>query len=218
MKGLVYKDLQTIKGYKNSVLILLLVFIGVSFVNDGYLNMLMFMIPFMVIMMSINTFSYDEYTLWDTYALTMSLNRKDIVRSKYVLAFILIAIGVVLGALIPLLIGAVSGNPSNLEDILFSLGTILFGIGLVVALTIPFIYKFGADKARIYMLVYVALLALGVVGIDYLLNNTFDISIALATLYNIINGYGIIVAIVALGGAFVLSYKISCNIYEKKEL
>jgi len=218
MKGLVYKDLQTIKGYKNSVLILLLVFIGVSFVNDGYLNMLMFMIPFMVIMMSINTFSYDEYTLWDTYALTMSLNRKDIVRGKYVLAFILIAIGVVLGALIPLLIGAVSGNPSNLEDILFSLGTILFGIGLVVALTIPFIYKFGADKARIYMLVYVALLALGVVGIDYLLNNTFDISIALATLYNIINGYGIIVAIVALGGAFVLSYKISCNIYEKKEL
>lgn len=218
MKGLIYKDLQTIKGYKNSLLILLLVFVGVSFVDDGYLNMLMFMIPFMVIMMSINTFSYDEYTLWDSYALTMPLNRKDIVRSKYVLAFILIAIGVVLGGAVPLLISYVNNGVGNLENMLSSLGGTMFGIALVVALTIPFIYKFGADKARIYMMISVALLALGVVGIVYLLNNTFDVGVMMTTLYNVINSYGLIIAIVALIGAFELSYKISCNIYEKKEL
>ena len=57
------------------------------------------MITLMLSMQVITTMSYDEYAKWDKYALTMNINRKDIVLSKYVFFIMSIIIGMVVGVI-----------------------------------------------------------------------------------------------------------------------
>ena len=102
---------------------------------------------------------------------------------------------------------------------LIEFGTVLLGgvmgISLIESIQIPCIYKWGVEKGRIQMFIAVAIGALLLGGVFYLIGKAeLDFSIEiLAKLKPIISlGMLLITAII-----YYISYKISYKIYTQKE-
>ena len=99
MKGLLIKDILNMKNYMKQLVLVLIFFIayGIFLKNGTFVGT---MITLMLSMQVITTMSYDEYAKWDKYALTMNINRKDIIISKYIFFTISIIIGIVVGVIL----------------------------------------------------------------------------------------------------------------------
>jgi hypothetical protein len=148
VNGLLYKDFinlkQTFKIYCLVTLVWALIFIPDG--NYSIFGLLMVMMSTLVI----TTLSLDDLAKWDGYALTMPVNRKEVVYSKYLLLLFLDVIGAVT-ALIIGLIGVYMGF-FNLLETLFTLVAVLM-IALIFGSTmLPLIYRFGTEKARIMIM------------------------------------------------------------------
>ena len=100
MKGLLIKDILNMKNYMKQLVLVLIFFIayGIFLKNGTFVGT---MITLMLSMQVITTMSYDEYAKWDKYALTMNINRKDIIISKYIFFTISIIIGILFSIIIP---------------------------------------------------------------------------------------------------------------------
>ncbi len=87
MKGLLLKEFYSLIGLRNGLFILLVIvaFSGWNEMSDFVYTY----IPMVLMMLAISSFSYDEYYHWDSYALTMPLDRKTLVQGKYVFVLLL---------------------------------------------------------------------------------------------------------------------------------
>ncbi len=219
IKGLIIKDILQLKNYKKTLIVFILIFTLTSISGtDGTGNMLAIMLTLGFGMFSMASFNYDELNKADRYILTFPLTKKQVVLSKYILVIGSTVIGSILGTILGLIVTfAINKQVSNIEElILAGLGGI-FGIGLIEAIQIPCVYKWGAEKGRIQMVIvtaFVALLAGGVmfigekINIQFTSNNIFDIFGGFLPL-------GFIVVIIAM---YYISYKVAYKIYEKKEI
>lgn len=73
-------------------------------------DFLYFVPAFISMMMFMTTFSYDEYNKWDAYAVTLPLEKKDVVLSKYVGSILLLIVALLGTFLIAFLVGVVNQN------------------------------------------------------------------------------------------------------------
>ncbi|MEG1783233.1 MAG: ABC-2 transporter permease, partial [Oscillospiraceae bacterium] len=104
MKGLILKDLYVLsKTFK--VYGVLLLFYGVFGLTTGQPNFMMGMVCVLLAMLPITSLAYDERAKWDKYALTMPINKNDIVLSKYALGLLLSLIGAVISLVASVVIG-----------------------------------------------------------------------------------------------------------------
>lgn len=219
IKGLIIKDILQLKNYKKTLIVFILIFTLTSISGtDGTGNMLAIMLTLGLGMFSMASFNYDELNKADRYILTFPLTKKQVVLSKYILVISSTVIGSILGTILGVIVTfAINKQVSNIEElILAGLGGI-FGIGLIEAIQIPCVYKWGAEKGRIQMVIvtaFVALLAGGVIfigekiNIQFTSNNIFDMLSRFLPL-------GFIVVIIAM---YYISYKVAYKIYEKKEI
>lgn len=219
IKGLIIKDILQLKNYKKTLIVFILIFTLTSISGtDVTGNMLAIMLTLGFGMFSMASFNYDELNKADRYILTFPLTKKQVVLSKYILVIGSTVIGSILGTILGLIVTfAINKQVLNIEElILAGLGGI-FGIGLIEAIQIPCVYKWGAEKGRIQMVIvtaFVALLAGGVmfigekINIQFTSNNIFDIFSGFLPL-------GFIVVIIAM---YYISYKVAYKIYEKKEI
>lgn len=219
IKGLIIKDILQLKNYKKTLIVFILIFTLTSISGtDGTGNMLAIMLTLGFGMFSMASFNYDELNKADRYILTFPLTKKQVVLSKYILVIGSTVIGSILGTILGVIVTfAINKQVSNIEElILAGLGGI-FGIGLIEAIQIPCVYKWGAEKGRIQMVIvtaFVALLAGGVIfigekiNIQFTSNNIFDMLSRFLPL-------GFIVVIIAM---YYISYKVAYKIYEKKEI
>lgn len=219
IKGLIIKDILQLKNYKKTLIVFILIFTLTSISGtDGTGNMLAIMLTLGFGMFSMASFNYDELNKADRYILTFPLTKRQVVLSKYILVIGSTIIGSILGTILGFIVTfAINKQVSNIEElILAGLGGI-FGIGLIEAIQIPCVYKWGAEKGRIQMVIvtaFVALLAGGVIfigekiNIQFTSNNIFDMLSRFLPL-------GFIVVIIAM---YYISYKVAYKIYEKKEI
>ena len=219
IKGLIIKDILQLKNYKKTLIVFILIFTLTSISGtDGTGNMLAIMLTLGFGMFSMASFNYVELNKADRYILTFPLTKRQVVLSKYILVIGSTVIGSILGTILGFIVTfAINKQVSNIEEhILAGLGGI-FGIGLIEAIQIPCVYKWGAEKGRIQMVIvtaFVALLAGGVIfigekiNIQFTSNNIFDMLSRFLQL-------GFIVVIIAM---YYISYKIAYKIYEKKEI
>jgi ABC-2 type transport system permease protein len=157
MKSLIIKDLYNIgHNAKSMIFILLVLSFGLipSSGTEGYI----IMSGILCSMMIITTFSFDDQSKWLKYAMVMPVTKKDIVISKFIVLLIFSAIGAVTG----LVIGAIGGTIlhkgvfSSVNGMLSLLYTGALSLVISVfagSMSIPLLLKFGAEKARILMLV-----------------------------------------------------------------
>lgn len=221
MKGLIIKDLLQLKSYFKTLIIFMFIFVCVSLEpentsTDGILTIMM---TLGLGMFGMATFSYDEMAKANKYILTFPLTKKEVVLSKYVLQIILTLTGAILGSILSVIISLVlSKNIPNFIDLIsIALGG-LFGIGLVESIQMPYFYKMGAEKGRIYMFiitVIVAFIAGGIITLGEKVINNF--SIDLNSISNVLETFLPLVLLGLVLLEYFISYKISYKIYSKKE-
>ena len=165
MKSLVLKDLYNIGHNAKSMLVMLLVFAGI-FLTTQRIESYIIVSGILCSMMVITTFSFDDSSKWVKYALVTPVTKKDVVKAKFAVLFIFSAIGTISG----LVIGVIGGlflrkvEINNITTVITWLAIALVGFVISVifgSVSIPLLFKFGAEKARMMSFVSM-LLPLGI--------------------------------------------------------
>lgn len=208
MKGLIKKDFLLIKS--NVKLIVLMLFVFSIMTIQGQFD-ISFIVPFIMVMIFMSTFSYDEYNKWDAYAITIPNGRKNIVKSKYIASLILIVVSIIISLLLNYIIGLVNNN-LDLDKFISTLSGTTFATILILSIMYPFIFKFGIEKGRIGMFV-ITFVIVGIVGLfsKYV---KIDFPNDLITIFN---NYWFIFLPIVLLVMLLVSYNVSKKIYIKKE-
>ncbi|AFM00204.1 hypothetical protein Desde_1808 [Desulfitobacterium dehalogenans ATCC 51507] len=150
MKGLMIKDIFALKT-QGKILLALLVFYAVYSIVFQNPSMLAAMIILLCIMLPMTTMAYDEKSKWDKYALSMPIQRRTIVLSKYCFAIIAELLGVVIVGVLGGVIVFFTGEMEIRELLIMTLA--LGGVGLfLLAVILPILFKFGIEKARFIVL------------------------------------------------------------------
>lgn len=216
MKSLVLKDLYNI-GHNSKTMIFMLLLFACIFIPSSGTETYIIMSGILCSMMIITTFSFDETSNWTKYAMIMPVSRKDVVAGKFIVLFIFSAIGVINGLVIGFIGGILTHRVdySSLTDIVTLFAVMLAGLIVAVILgsiSIPLMFWFGAEKARMLTLVSFFLPALLFFGI-YKLLVFLGITITQEFLFILL----CCSPLIALAWNY-LMYKISCSIFSGKEL
>ena len=208
MVGLIKKDLLMIKSNLKMVLIMLVVFFIMSLQGEFDIS---FVPPFIVVMLFMSTFSYDEFNIWDAYAVTLPNGRKNVVKSKYVASLILTIVTIILTIILNSLVGLINNN-LEFDKFISTIMGCVFGVILIQSIMYPFIFKYGMEKGRIGLFV----ISFAIVGIIGLLSSVLKINIPTNVVTFFDNYWFVIIPLISIV-LLLISYKISEKIYLKKE-
>ena len=211
MWGLIKKDLYNLKGYIGTLLLFLLCFSALAIQTPSMLFIGLMVLPYMAMTV---TFSYDQNANFNSYALTLPITRREIVKEKYML---LIGALLLMFLLTVLLTGTVTyfqtGSVSIMKIASIPFGTFLAMLSISL-FQYPIIYKIGLEKGRIYTIIIAAIIAAiaGILGTQ--IGNT-GMNSELILLFQ---KYGLwaIACIVLVG--YYISYRMSVRILQKKDM
>ncbi|MBU5337353.1 ABC-2 transporter permease [Intestinibacter bartlettii] len=215
MKGLLIKDILNLKNYMKQLILVFIFFVayGIFLKNGTFVGS---MTTMMLSMQVITTMSYDEYAKWDKYALTMNINRKDVVLSKYVFFIICIVAGIIIGDIVSLAINSFADVPLSIQEILMISITIPCIFAILFSIVIPIVFKVGVEKARVVMMAVFfipAILVFAVVKMAQKANIPMPDEATLDMMFK----FGLVGVIILTILIVFASYKISLSIYNKKE-
>ncbi|HEX2998958.1 MAG TPA: ABC-2 transporter permease [Armatimonadota bacterium] len=211
MKGLIIKDLVNLKKSGRTILLIIAFYILFAFMVDS-MEFLSGMIILMFAISTVSSFSYDSQAGWDTYARTLPLPKKDFVLSKYVLALLLTVSGTLLTLLLNWLFGLFK-NESNFTEALITSYAIFAVAVIFLAVMLPLIYRFGAERSRIIIIAVFAIPAAAIV----VLSRTNALA---APSEALLIRLPMLLALSPLGLIAVsgISFAISCRIFSRKEV
>lgn len=219
IKGLITKDILQLKSYKRTLIIFIIIFTLTSISGEGGIgNILAIMLTLGFGMFSMASFNYDETNKADRYILTLPLTKKEVVLSKYILVICSTVIGSIIGMILSYIITfTITKQMPNIEEIIsVGLGGIL-GIGLVEGIQIPCVYKWGAEKGRIQMVIVTAIVGLLAGGIIFI-GKKANIQLPANNILNILNTFLPLIFIGLTIIIYYVSYRVAYKIYDKKEI
>lgn len=216
MKSLILKDLYNI-SHNSKVILVMLLWFALTILPQSSTESYIVICCLLCSMMVVTTFSYDENSKWVKYALILPLSKKDYVRSKFIILLIFSLIGAAFGLVFGSVVGIVlhKFTGSFMEALLSQLFMTLIGLAISVtfgSFTIPLLFKYGAEKARMMMLLSFGLPAVLFLGI-YKLLDTLGIPVTDQTFVT-----GLRLTPFAAILIVCLMYKISFAVFQKKEL
>ena len=215
MKGLLLKDLYMSEKYCRVFLLIVVVFFGMSLMSGpgffllAYPCILMGLIPASLI-------SYDEREKWDVYSGTLPCSRRQLVSCKYLVGLIgelpVICITTVLYALGLFRMGAFDPHA------VLGMAAVFLLLGLIgPAATLPFMFRFGAEKGRIAYFAVIILLcgvsaAFGSIQVSGVGENALATGIVMPQ-----EGVSLFLAVLAVL-LYTVSWRLSIVFYKKREL
>lgn len=208
MLGMIKKDLFMIRNNLKSLLLAIIIYFFYTMMFDMDMS---FILPFMIMMICISTFSYDDYNNWHSFASSLPKGKINIVISKYITTISLTIIATIISIICTFIISNFK-TTINFSDAISSIGGYLFAIFILVSILFPFLFKYGAEKGRIVMFI----LGMGIVAVFILLKKVLNISIP-ANIITFFDSYGLIIFLVLSVIFISISYLISKKIYLKKE-
>ena len=220
VNGLVLKDLLQLKSYRRTLIIYILIFVLTGIAQEttkGVGIMIAVMLTLGFGMFGMAAFNYDEQSKTDRYILTLPLSKNEILISKYVFIISSTIIGAIVGIIASFLIVFIIDKqlPSLYDYINVALGGI-FGVGLIEAIQIPCVYKWGAEKGRIQMFIVAAIIVLLIGGIFFVGQNA-NINLPGRDIVNAIVNFLPIILILATIIIYYISYRVSYRIYKNKD-
>ena len=150
MKGFLIKDFKLMKMQKNFFLMMIAIVIAISFFQNEISFPLGFL-PFVISLFSLSTISYDEFDNGNAFLFSLPISRKDYVKEKYLLSFLLGFGALILGLLIICVAGFLKGDTIP-ADIIWAALIILSSLIIIQAIMLPFQLKYGPEKARIALM------------------------------------------------------------------
>lgn len=207
MKGLFMKDLLVLRKYARTMAVFILVYIVVFSMLDS-VDVISGMVTLVLAMMSVATFSYDELAKWDRFGLTMPVSRKQAVASRYLVCLLFTVLGGVITLAFSLVFGYIRKTGDPAQSLLSSY-TILSVAVLFLSLILPFLYKFGPERGRLFMILVFLLPSMLLLFFKDSISGFFPSEATLEQAFL----FSLPVALAVL----LLSFWISCRIYGKKE-
>ena len=225
MKGLMIKDLRLLFNQKKTWIMYVLLCVMMGFSTQGA-----FMVGYTVMLcgvLGISTISYDQAENGMPFLFTLPIDRQGYVREKYLLCLMMEAAGAVFGLTVCEIISLIkTGILVSMDDIHSALIVIPVMLCLI-SFMIPINLKYGAEKARLVMMIsygivgaVVALVAVLVQDILPSAGHSFFIKLKVffdetlgATYFWTIPA---VLAVIALGIMY-LSYRISRKVIAEKE-
>lgn len=155
MKGLLLKDFYMAQKYCRAFLLIVVVFLLVSFTGDE--NVFFIVYPSMIAgIIPMSLISYDERDKWIEYSGTLPYSRGQLVSSKYLIGLIFGGSAYLVSMAAAVVRMLCKGYFSWME--LLATGTILLVLGLLgPTILLPFVFKYGAEKGRIAFYAMIAL-------------------------------------------------------------
>lgn len=213
MKGLILKDLLNLRKNLKTIIIMCLFYtLLFSTLNPTFLSG---MITILFAMQILTTFSYDDYSKWNMYALSLPITKKQLVLSKYILGISFIIFGGVFSFILTSLLSLFKGSfilGDLVASIIGSTGIMI----LMILILLPLIFKYGVERSRIMLLAIFAIPTVLILIISKVLALTgipFPSEEQLNVLLPVIC---IIATLILIAGSYV-SYMTSVKIVTKKE-
>ena len=209
MKGLIKYDLMQISsGLKGGFFAVYILFMAVLNVFSDTGNMFSYIIILIGAMMGISAFSYEETYRWNRYTAALPVSTRQIVLARYLVVGIFILGGIAAS----LLLGAVSviaGTMSlTLSEWMFEMVQWLLICILYQEIMLPIMYRFGAERGRIVMMLLFILLFAAV----YALSTLTHLLEQLVVVYSATLALGVVIIIL-----LPVSVAVSVGIRRKKE-
>lgn len=218
MTGLILKDILILRKTLRSYLLVLIVYAGIAFSGVWSADIVGVLSVVTVMMIPMNVFAYDQQCKWDTYGLALPVGRTKTVAARYLCVLLLCLFSVAL----TVIAGAALYAAGRVEEpVEFMVTCSVMGLiaVLINAIMLPFLYKFGPERARmmffgimggIVLLIVVILFPLG--GLEWLKSlELTEPTLGQAT---------IIPAVAAIGGLILLalSFLLSRHFYGTKDM
>lgn len=215
MKSLIIKDLYNIGHNAKSMLLILLVF-AIGLIMASGVESYIISSGVLCSMMIVTTFTFDDHCKWFKYALVMPICKKDIVKAKFIVLIIFCIAGICVGTIFGVAGGvAMHKMTLSMEGIV----TMLFMgfVGLIVSvifgsMSIPLVFKYGAEKGRMLLLISFAV-PLGICFMVYEILMMLGVKITDQLIFTILCASPLIAAI-----WIYTMYRISCRIFYKQEI
>ena len=151
MKGLFIKDVYTLTKQLKLFLVLLLVF--ALWPGGG-------MVTFAVIyagLLPMTAMAYDEQSKWNQLAAMMPYTTFQLVFSKYVLGYFFLLIACVITTVSQGVLALLTGG-----SIEFGIGVTLLAALILVAVSLPLLFRFSVEKGRLAFLLLTVIVAVGI--------------------------------------------------------
>ncbi len=210
MKGLLLKDAYTFAKQGRYLFFIELLFLGIYLFAGGSYAIALnpFFIFSVILPLSMTTWlnTTDEIERWPRYACSLPCTRKQIVTARYLTSGCAAVLFAGIAAAAHAIRSAVAGGFSPRESAEVFL--FLFCAGMVAPLlSLPLLYRFGSEKARVFLLVIFAVLFGILIG-----------TLSIAERSAIPNSVVKIAALPAVLLLWVGSWALSVRIYRKREL
>ena len=208
MKGLLLKDFYMMLKYCRTYLIMVAVFIAVSFANSE--SFLFAFYPCMFCgMIPVSLLSYDERSKWLQYSATMPYTKAQIVSGKYLIGLCVQIAVLIVTAIAQAFRMSLNGVFVWEEYLLLVLMMVAMAL-FTSSITLPFMFKLGVEKG--IMAYYVMI---GVVcGGSVVASKLFEESVAQEITLN-----AVLPALCLLSaGIYALSWYLSIVFFKKREL
>lgn len=159
MKGLIIKDLMIIRNQWKSLLLIFVLGIMLTFGRNPSSAINYFTIISGTL--ALGTLSYDEVDNGYRYLFTLPASRKTYVREKYLFSICLVLVFLALGTAISILAQLFGPQPDQLQtsEMAASATVMLMVTVLLLAVEIPLRLKFGIEKSRIALFIFLGLIA-----------------------------------------------------------
>ncbi len=195
MKALLIKDILTSKGLLKNYLLIMAIYAGVAYMNDNIFlfSGMLLMIP---MLMALNAVAYDEKASTLRLMVASGISRTQLALSKYLFgAVMLVAVFAINFVVVTIAETALLG--------LFTSVLFCFAGMVYLSLLLPFLYHFGTEKSRIFMMLGVLIpVALGT-G----LSSLFQLLNLQLSDFMLVSG-GFVLGVVVIAGSIIASIKI----------
>ena len=216
-KGLITKELVFLKSYKKNLILFVILAAMLCFLNDSITSFMPVYIPLILGMIATNSFVYDSQANSERYLLSFPLNKKDIIRTKYIYILSFTVLGSILGIVFAMALQSIKDiSLLNIDDIVSTGAGALFGMMILQMFQIPILIKFGYEKGKFIQMIAIVLIMMAA---SILSVTAMKItSLSLNEVLDMLKQYGLYIIAIVTVLFYLLSYKISYNIYKKKEL
>ena len=190
MIGLLYKDVIYMKKMWKTVLLFSVFFIVFSFVQSNTISAISFISIMIGGNFSMLPFSYDNYSKWNEYQYAFPVSKKTVVCSRYLFGLVLFGICLLLNVVglllvqIEILLFTRPYAPITIQYVSAEILPLFF-IPIMQAISFPLMYRFGAEKGRLYVICAIAVIIAIVISVIRIWGGEITYSSVLITLVGV---------------------------------
>ena len=148
MKGVITKDLLSLKQVALTMSILMMFYLFLGFMSmknsDGSMSYLSIMALVINVMVPLSCAGYDEQCGWDQFGAALPVSKNQIVACRYLVNLMVMGFTTLVVFVGNMIFMACGGNASGPETYVIPIVLSLFYVAIIT----PIIYKFGVQKSR----------------------------------------------------------------------